>query len=217
MTVPAQEILSPRRLALVRLSAALAGRDPGGLREAMEEAALVGIAVEVEEVILQSYLFLGYPLALNAFGLWRKVSGREAGDGVPDDWAGWVLRGEEVCQTVYMGQYHGLRRNVRALHPDMERWMVAEGYGKVLGRPGLDLVTRELCIAALLAVLRTPRQLYSHLRGALNAGAEAAEVEEVLQEACVHLDGEGREESWAVWRQVQARNPDGSLGPTPGS
>ena len=47
-------------------------------------------------------------------------------------------RGEEVCRTVYGGQYEGLRRNVRDLHPDMERWMVVEGYGKVLGRPGLD-------------------------------------------------------------------------------
>ena len=95
--------------------------------------------------------------------------------------------------------------------------MVGEGYGKVLGRPGLDLATRELCIAALLAVLRTPRQLYSHLRGALNAGAETAEVEEVLQEACIHLDGEGQEESWAVWRQVQARFRDDALEPTSGS
>jgi 4-carboxymuconolactone decarboxylase len=83
--------------------------------------------------------------------------------------------------------------------------MVVEGYGKVLGRPGLDLTTRELCIAALLAVLRAPRQLYSHLRGALNAGADPAAVEEVLDLACARLGEERTEQARAVWTQVQAR------------
>ena len=194
----------PRRQALIQLSVALAARDPLGLRRALEVCALAGDSTQVEEVILQSYRFLGYPIALNAFAFWREVSGREAGDGVQDNWEGWGQRGEDVCRTVYGGQYEGLRRNVKALHPDMERWMVVEGYGKVLGRPGLELITRELCIAALLAVLRTPRQLFSHLRGALNAGASPTEIEEALGMACVHLDDEGSAENWAVWNQVQA-------------
>jgi len=197
--------LDPRRRALVRLSAALSARAEGDLREAMQENMREGDLGEVEEVILQSYLFLGYPLALNAFGLWREISDREAGEGVPDDWTGWRERGAEVCKTVYGGQYTGLRRNVRDLHPDMERWMVVEGYGKVLGRPALSLATRELCIAALLAVLRVPRQLYSHLRGAVNAGAGMGEVEETLREAGVHLDEEGQGEMWTVWGRVQER------------
>jgi 4-carboxymuconolactone decarboxylase len=52
-----------------------------------------------------------------------------------DDAALWRARGQEVCRAVYGGQYPRLRENVRDLHPDMERWMVEEGYGKVLGRP----------------------------------------------------------------------------------
>jgi 4-carboxymuconolactone decarboxylase len=159
----------------------------------------------VEEILLQSYLFLGYPLSLNAFGVWREVSGREAPDPVPDDWEGWSERGAGVCQTIYGGQYEGLRRNIRGLHPDMERWMVVEGYGKVLGRPGLDLATRELCIASLLAVLGTPKQLYSHLRGALNAGATLQEAEGAVTMACAELGEEGRDEAWATWARVRAR------------
>jgi 4-carboxymuconolactone decarboxylase len=190
---------------LVRISVALAAGEPRDLRDVLEEGARLEDPEKVEEVILQSYLFLGYPAALNAFGLWREVSGRDPGYPCPEDWEGWGQRGEEVCRTVYGGQYEGLRRNVRALHPDMERWMVVEGYGKVLGRPGLDLTTRELCIAALLAVLRAPRQLYSHLRGALNAGADPAAVEEVLDLACARLGEERTEQARAVWTQVQAR------------
>ena len=194
------------RTFLVRLSAALASREDGPLREAMADAEGVCEPVEVEEVILQSYLFLGYPISLNAFGLWREVSEREAGPGTEDDWSAWIDRGRGVCSTVYGGAYEGLRRNVRALHPDMERWMVVEGYGKVLGRPGLDLVSRELCIVALLAVLGAPRQLYSHLRGALNAGADPLAVVESLGIAREYLEDTGWGEVWEIWCQVRARH-----------
>jgi len=193
------------RDALIRLSAALAARDAEGLRRAMETCDGDADPERVEEVILQSYLFLGYPVALNAFGVWRELSGRDAPAAVPDDWEGWSRRGAEVCQTVYGGQYEGLRRNIRALHPDMEGWMVVEGYGKVLGRPQLDLATRELCIAALLAVLGAPRQLYSHLRGALNAGATLEEVEGAIRTACRQLGGVDCQESWATWEGVRTR------------
>ena len=83
--------------------------------------------------------------------------------------------------------------------------MVAEGYGKVLGRSGLDLVDRELCIVAMLAVQDAPRQLYSHLRGALNAGATEADIEEVLAEARVFTDGHTLERARDSWRRVRER------------
>jgi len=83
--------------------------------------------------------------------------------------------------------------------------MVVEGYGKVLGRPQLDLATRELCIVALLAVLGAPRQLYSHLRGAMNAGADPSEVEETLEAARGYLDVLGWDEAQEVWCQLRAR------------
>jgi 4-carboxymuconolactone decarboxylase len=63
--------------------------------------------------------------------------------------------------------------------------MIVEGYGKVLSRPGLDLATRELCIVALLAPQDAAPQLYSHLRGALNAGAAEDSVDDVVR----HLEG----------------------------
>ena len=168
--------------ALVALSAAMGARDDAKTAAALRAAGAVAAADAVEEVLIQSYLFLGYPAALNALAAWRGISGHPApataaGDGP------WDERGAAVCRTVYGGQYDRLRENIRALHPDMERWMVHEGYGKVLGRPGLPLATRELCIAALLAALDAPKQLYSHLRGALNAGASEGEVEEALEAA----------------------------------
>jgi 4-carboxymuconolactone decarboxylase len=49
-----------------------------------------------------------------------------------------------------------------------------------MSRPGLDLLRRELCTVAQTGVLDAPRQLHSHLRGALNAGATFGQVEAVL-------------------------------------
>lgn len=199
--------LDVHRRQLVSLSAALAARDEEALRGAMESLVSRGpeVRVGVEEVILQSYLFLGYPTALNAFGLWREISGFDAMEGVSDHWEGWEERGKDVCRRVYGDQYENLRRNIEVLHPDMERWMVVEGYGKVLARPGLDLATRELCIAALLAVAGAPRQLYSHLRGALNAGAREDEIEVALELAISHMKDGKPEGARRVWDRVKAR------------
>jgi 4-carboxymuconolactone decarboxylase len=192
------------REALVALSAALAARDAARLEAALRTAAADADAEAVEETILQSYLFLGYPTALNAFGVWRTVSGRSAAEPA-EDRESWETRGARVCQSVYGGQYDGLRVNIGRLHRDMERWMVEEGYGKVLGRAGLDLPTRELCIVALLAVQDVPRQLYSHLRGALNVGASAAEVARALEIAVPSCTAEAADRARETWASVRAR------------
>lgn len=202
MSVPAEVTLSPDREALVALSAALAARDTARLEAALRIAAATADPEAVEETILQSYLFLGYPASLNAFGLWRSVSGHDAASPAQDR-DEWEERGARVCQAVYGGQYEGLRANIGRLHRDMERWMVEEGYGKVLGRPGLDLPTRELCIVALLTVQDVPRQLYSHLRGALNVGASAAEVARALEIAVPSCSANAANRARETWASVR--------------
>ncbi len=197
--------LPPADEALVALSAALAARRPGVLDPALRRAASVAKPGAVEEALLQSYLFLGYPTALNAFGVWREVSGEPAREPSPET-GPWEERGAAVCRTVYGGQYEALRANVRRLHPDLERWMVNEGYGRVLGRSGLPLATRELCIAALLAVLDVPRQLYSHLRGALNAGASEAQVGRALAIAAEVSEDGARERAAETWMSLRERS-----------
>ena len=193
----------------MRLSAALATRSESRIGVALAEAVQDGEPGQVEEALLQSYLFLGYPAALNGFRLWRDVSGRPAPPPNPEAPMSWEDRGPDVCKTVYAGQYEQLRANIRGLHPDMERWMIVEGYGKVLGRPGLSLEMRELCIVAMLAVLNAPRQLYSHLRGALNAGADLAGVDAALGEAEHFAGPAAAAVATQVWREVLERRPRG--------
>ncbi len=195
--------------ALVRVSAALASRRPELLRATLEEAETRADPTEVEEVLLQSYLFLGFPAALAGLGVWRSLRGGDPPEPRREDPSLWEGRGAQVCARVYGDQYPGLRENIGRLHPEMDRWMVLEGYGKVLGRPGLDLGRRELCIVAILAVLDAPVQLYSHLRGALNVGVPAGRVEEALEEALALTPSRGAarraRETWARLGARRAR------------
>jgi 4-carboxymuconolactone decarboxylase len=198
------------RRALLRVAAALGTRDAAQVRGALADAAGVADPTAVEEVILQSHLFVGFPDALNALGAWREVSGIPAPPALGEDPATWEARGEAVCEAVYGANYGKLRDNVRALHPDFEGWMVTGGYGRVIGRPGLDLRTRELCIAALLAVWNVPRQLHSHLRGSLNAGATVAEVDEAVEVACERISSpDAVQRVRSLWAEIRAKAEGG--------
>src|SRR4026209_1821438 len=63
---------------LVQLSAAIPAGDEATVRSWFLEAARDVPPLHVEELVLQSYLFCGFPRALNAAREWRRVSGRPA-------------------------------------------------------------------------------------------------------------------------------------------
>jgi 4-carboxymuconolactone decarboxylase len=169
---------------LVRIAGAIAGSPEGQMRATLSEAIDEVDEAAVEEIILQSYLFAGFPRTLNAARAWRALLGRPAPeadeDASAEDLETWRERGEETCAVVYGDHYEKLRENIRALHPALDEWMIVDGYGKVLSRPGVDLRTRELCVVAACAVSGQQRQLHSHFHGALNAGAPASELAAVL-------------------------------------
>lgn len=197
--------------ALVRVSAAIGRGDREAVAAALAQASGVAPHDEIEEVLLQSHLFAGYPAMLQAIGAWRQIR-PDAPAEAPEDPASWEARGERVCATIYAGQYERLRENVRRMHPVLDRWMIADGYGRVLGRPGLPLPVRELCIVALLCAQDVPEQLYAHLRGALNAGATEGDVEEVVSLAGESLSEQRRAGARARWEIVRARVGRGTAG-----
>lgn len=200
--------LDPQTRDLVRFAAAIAqGYDPdmreriGTLRASQVPAAWV------EELILQSVLMVGYPRALNAFGIWRRFGGVPAPANDPGTdyelWQAWKLQGEETCAIIYGDNYDKLRDNVRTLHPALDAWMVVEGYGRTLARPGLDLLRRELCIVAQCAVLEVHKQLHSHLRGSLNAGASFEQVDGALSIVNPLLSFDQWKKIKELWKSVR--------------
>src|SRR4051812_16182496 len=100
---------------LVRVAAAVAAHDAETIRGELAGARQHVPHAWVEEVILQSYLFAGFPRALNAMREWRRLAGPYvAGAGESG-----ALRetaraaGETTCREVYGAMYERLRENVR--------------------------------------------------------------------------------------------------------
>lgn len=203
-----QDQLDRQTLALVRLAAAVAQGYEPEVRDRVKGVRADEVpAIWVEELLLQSVLMVGYPRTLIAYGVWRKLGAALAPADDPDtDYSradDWARRGAVTCARVYGDNYRKLRENVRELHPALDAWMLVEGYGRTLSRPGLDLMRRELCTVAQVAVLEAPRQLHSHLRGSLNAGADFGQVEAVLSVVNPMLSFDQWKRVKELWRSVR--------------
>lgn len=171
------ETAEPRLIGL--WSAAIALADPSVMSETVRAAQAHRLDRSlIHEIVLQSYLFLGFPRMLEAADVLHQTwpADHPAVDLAltADEANDWVTRGTALCRRVYGELYEPLRRKVESLAPEIFRWMVLEGYGKVLARPALSIALRELSIIAFLIVDNRPRQLHSHLRGALNCGTSPA-------------------------------------------
>lgn len=161
--------------AIVRLGAAAASGDAERLIRALDAAGAVDSA-DIEELLLQTYLFAGFPRTINAFFTWQAWAsrdGRARGKRRVEssDPEGFRRRGESLCRLVYGDHYEPLQLRLRRLHPEIAEWTLVEGYGKVLGRPGPPgAARRELAAVGALMALGADRQLASHLRGAVRVG-----------------------------------------------
>lgn len=190
---------------LIDLAAVLAVGTEQEMRASLEAAAKSAIdPLWVEELVLQTYLFAGFPRTLNGMRLWRRASNRHADTGDFEESLGalWTERGEATCEMVYGTLFKRLRANIRALHPALDTWMI-DLYGRVLGRPGLDLKRRELCIVAACAALEQDRQLHSHLHGAVNAGADPAEIDDTLRIVAPRIGLESSHRYSLLWARVR--------------
>jgi 4-carboxymuconolactone decarboxylase len=187
---------------LARLAAIVTAGSDADIRAALAAAAPHVPHAWIEELLLQTYLFAGFPRALNATREWRRFAPTPPENAVnaPDAWR---ERGEATCAAVYGSMYHRLRANIRALHPALDDWMIVEGYGKVLSRPGLDLARRELCIVAACAAAGQDRQLHSHLHGAVNVGAAPSVIDSVLDALADVLSADRLRTVRLLWARVR--------------
>ncbi|NWG29483.1 MAG: carboxymuconolactone decarboxylase family protein [Ignavibacteriaceae bacterium] len=164
------------------IAAASALRKIDTLRELITDAKQRKIPFnKIYETLLQNYLFVGYPSALLSLKLLKELYPNKRVPKAADmNLYHFRKRGKANCKKVYGNKFEKLISNVRSFSPDLAEWLVLEGYGKVLGRKGLSLKERELCIVATLAVLKFEDQLYSHINGAFRAKTSAEEIEGVI-------------------------------------
>jgi len=137
---------------------------------------------KIYETLLQNYLFTGYPSALLSLKLLKELYPNKRIPKAADmNLYHFRNRGEANCKKVYGNKFEKLISNVKNFSPDMAEWLILEGYGKVLGRKGLSLKERELCIVATLTALKFEDQLYSHINGAFRAKVSIEEIQSVIE------------------------------------
>lgn len=176
--------MTPAQAALVRVSAAVAAGAPADVASRAQAALEAGAeAVALYETVLQSYLFVGFPRAIEglfAIAPVLKGAGGVAAGAAPFEPERWRRDGDALCRRVYGKNYDKLVRAIGELSPDLAEWMIVEGYGKTLSRPGLGPIEREYGVVAILTATRMWRQLRSHAIGAVNVGGTRADVKEAI-------------------------------------
>ncbi|RPI68236.1 MAG: hypothetical protein EHM47_14745 [Ignavibacteriales bacterium] len=137
-------------------------------------------ARKIYEVLLQSYLFAGFPSALIALKTFSKIFPAFRTNKEILLYSILKKRGEKTCKKIYGDKFNKLIENVNSFSPDLAEYIIIEGYGKILSRNQLSLKERELAIISVLSVLKYEEQLYSHINGAYRLGIKIPVVCELI-------------------------------------
>ncbi len=121
----------------------------------------------IEEVILQTLLFAGFPKTIEALKQLRKHFPTSSPGKHVDDHR---KAGLDTSMLIYGKHHSKLVQVMDELHPDLTRWMIEDGYGRVLSRSGLSLKHREIAVLASLMASGMVNQFRAHVRGALLVG-----------------------------------------------
>ena len=203
---------------LIDIALATSIGDESLLRRSLSRAASSRVpAAHVREAIFQQVVFAGIGRTINAFALWETQRPQRRAEHAEKavrrrSAAAWRKRGETVCRRIYGRDYAALRRRMARLHPDLDAWVIEEGYGKVMSRPILGLRCRERMAVTVLAALRLWPQLRSHLGGALRIGVTPEDLRESLTAARRTLDVEGRNKLDAIVRRFRREFGDSTRG-----
>lgn len=178
------QALAAPTAALVTLSAAIAAADGVDVTREAERALASGAPpATLYEATLQTYLFVGFPRAIEALFAVRPVlerAGWSPARAEAPDPGRWRREGEALCRRVYGRNFEKLLETMRGLSPDLADWMILQGYGMTLSRPALGAVDREYAVIGILTVTRMWRQLRSHAIGAVHVGGTRAGVREAI-------------------------------------
>lgn len=166
---------------LALLSAASVLRNENLLREILLFLKNKNIKkIKIYETLLQTYLFAGFPSALISLKIaseYFKINSKV----IKNKKQNFEKIGEINCRLIYGSKYEKLINNINKFSPDLAKWLVAEGYGKVLSRKDLSIKDRELSIISILAALKFEDQLYSHINGAFRLKVKFKDIEEVIK------------------------------------
>lgn len=158
-----------------RLSFALAAPERLSPESALNAALEHCQAQEVEEAILQSIPYSGFPAAVEALGWLRRkhpvTNSRTASSS----------RLEGFFDQIYGEAADKVRSSLDQRHPALAEWIEQFAYRTVMESSSLEASQIEaLAVASLIGQGRM-KPLHSHLRGALRTGLKVTDLEKLLE------------------------------------
>ncbi len=172
--------MNKQKLLLCKIASCISAKKFKKLQELLSECKNNSIPSQlIYETILQSYLFNGFPAAINALTIFKKVYGNESLlKGENFSVQKFEKRGKTNLRFVYGNKTEKLVSLMQSLSEEFLQWMIIEGYGKVKGRKWLTLKDRELLNVAMLSTNYYEDQLKAHIRGALFTNNTVQEITE---------------------------------------
>jgi alkylhydroperoxidase/carboxymuconolactone decarboxylase family protein YurZ len=144
----------------------------------------------IYESLLQTYLFAGIPSALISLKIFKDIFPQNNTRNKNSS-KNFRLEGIKNCRKIYGNKFDKLIFNTKTFSPELAEILVNDGYGKILGRKGLNLKDRELCIISILSAMKFENQLYSHINGAYRLNIKADKIFEAIKIIDL-IDGKNR-------------------------
>ena len=89
-------------------------------------------------------------------------------------------KGIEIRKQLSGNRYGGQATALAELAPDLEDMLNEVVFGKVWGRPGLEIKMRSVAVIAALTSMQRLPQLKGHIANGLNVGLSKEEIVEIL-------------------------------------
>ena len=135
----------------------------------------------LQETLLMCVLFCGFPRAITAWGklleAWPTTEPPSGGALPTSEQAS---AGGALFASIYGKHEEQVREMLRGYHQELHDFVLEAAYGRILTRPGLSALIRELIAVGVLAAEDQPRQFLGHARGAIQLGATHDQLTEVL-------------------------------------
>ena len=175
---------------------------------------------EIEEINLHIAAYAGFPAAMaasrrmdaafcEAEGVHR-IEGREPAEHLSD--AERLARAADVRASLTAGRADADPKAdldaLRAHLGGLGDWAMKWAFGEIWSRPELIRRDRSLVVISILAALGQEAELAFHVRGGLNHGLTAEEIQEVMTHLCLYIGFpravEGMRATMAVLDKVEA-------------
>ncbi|WP_027882032.1 carboxymuconolactone decarboxylase family protein [Meiothermus rufus] len=90
-------------------------------------------------------------------------------------------------KAIWGDKFAAIEQSLLEVDPDLYAYIRDFAYEEVLARPGLDLKTRELLAITSLIALGAPKEIATHLEGALRNGATEQEIRETILQSALFV------------------------------